>query len=456
MPNREALFISHATPEHNAFARWLGAKLGAMGYEVWADVMRLRGGADWARLLEEALRNRSVKLLVACAPKSMDKQGVRNEIEIGAELAKELSDPEFTIPLRLEPYKPHVRIAQAQYIDFSSSWATGLAELVDLLINVHKIPRSPGRDVGDWLASQSDGATRLIPQQERLESNWLRVQSAPNNLYYCEPPSGFPLERFHARGLHTSPVVPVGNGVLTFAEPGGDGLIAPDMPATALDRISLEAFLSDGWERLGIVHYDARRQFSDLGNQAFEKYLNSRGLSPFEGANKRLSWWGAIGTAPLTKVRFNWPEQKGLRQIIGQSKKRGIHWHYAISGQLRSAPVQHLRVFSRLVFSENGKDAITDAKLTHRLRRSFAKSWRNARWRDMLSAFLWWVSEGKNHIAMPVSQTRYLVLELPPMSFDSPVKVLHPGDAPPDDDDPDVDESELDEDDDPDEQVTVA
>ncbi len=47
--NREALFISHANPEDNAFARWLGAKLAAMGYEVWADVMRLHGGFDWSR-----------------------------------------------------------------------------------------------------------------------------------------------------------------------------------------------------------------------------------------------------------------------------------------------------------------------------------------------------------------------------------------------------------------------
>ena len=41
-----ALFISHAAPDDNAFALWLGAKLGARGYEVWADVLRLRGGDD--------------------------------------------------------------------------------------------------------------------------------------------------------------------------------------------------------------------------------------------------------------------------------------------------------------------------------------------------------------------------------------------------------------------------
>jgi hypothetical protein len=33
---REALFISHASPEDNAFTLWLDAKLTALGYEVFA------------------------------------------------------------------------------------------------------------------------------------------------------------------------------------------------------------------------------------------------------------------------------------------------------------------------------------------------------------------------------------------------------------------------------------
>jgi hypothetical protein len=44
---RTALFISHATPESNAFTLWLGAKLSVLGFEVFADVMRLKGGNDW-------------------------------------------------------------------------------------------------------------------------------------------------------------------------------------------------------------------------------------------------------------------------------------------------------------------------------------------------------------------------------------------------------------------------
>src|SRR6266849_6942601 len=154
MHSREALFISHANPEDNAFARWLGAKLAAMGYEVWADVMRLRGGSDWSRELEVALRTRAIKMLLVGTPIAVDKQGVRNEIEIGAQLSSSLNDPEFIIPLRLKTYEAPFRIVQAQYVDFSEGWAAGLAELVELISNVYKIPRRrSGKPIADWLIS---------------------------------------------------------------------------------------------------------------------------------------------------------------------------------------------------------------------------------------------------------------------------------------------------------------
>jgi hypothetical protein len=65
---REALFISHASPEDNAFTLWLGAKLSALGYEVFADVLRLRGGDDWERILEDAIRAKAAKVLLVATP----------------------------------------------------------------------------------------------------------------------------------------------------------------------------------------------------------------------------------------------------------------------------------------------------------------------------------------------------------------------------------------------------
>lgn len=445
MPVREALFISHANPEDNAFARWLGAKLAAMGYEVWADVMRLRGGSDWSRDLEEALRVRAVKMLLVCTPAGLDKQGVRNEVEIGAQLAREINDREFIIPLQLEPYTAPFRIVQAQYVDFSHSWAAGLAELVELLVNVHNIPRRPGRPMDDWLAAQSVGATRLVRRSERLTSNWLSFRKLPQFVRYCEPPSGFPIEQFQNRALHRWPVVPFNSGVLTFASPDKDGWLAQNIPARTICDISVNKFLNKGWKQLNIEAYEARRYFSDLGNQAFESFLHGRQLTSYDVSGGRRVWWGNIKTVPHTQIQFDWPEQKGRRQIIGASEKRRIHWHYAVGVQVRTAPRRHLRLSARLIFSENGLDALRDTRRMHRLRRSFAKSWRNARWRDMQLAFLWWLADGHSEIELSVSDVEHMVLTLPTVSFTAPVSVLHAGEEPPDEDDPDVELDDWDE-----------
>jgi len=436
--NREALFISHSTPADNAFVRWLGAKLTALGFEVWADVLQLHGGADWSRDLEEALRNRAIKMLLVCTQAGLERQGVRNEIEIGAELARDLNDREFIIPLRLESYRPPFRIAQAQYVDFSRSWAAGLTELVDLLVNIHRIPRTLGRPVESWLAVQSEGATRLVQRSERLISNWLLFRRLPTKIYYCERGAEFSLEDFQNRALHPWPVVPFYAGVLTFARPDNAGLLSPGMPAREHCGLALRKFLEEGWERLGIRAHEARRQFSDLGNHAIDIFLKNRGLTCYEGTFGRSAWWGTIRMVPPTQISFQWPDVKGRRQIIGQSEKRSAFWHYAISPQVRTSPVRHLRIASRLIFSQNGLDAIEDVKRMHRLRRSFAKSWRNARWRDMQLAFLWWLANGNSEIKVPVSPDDAMILAVPPMSFRSPVSVLHAGEEPPDEDDPDV------------------
>src|SRR5690349_5750818 len=101
---RRAVFISHANPEDNTFTVWLGAKLAALGYDVWADVLRLRGGQDWQRRLEQALRDEAVKVLLVGTPAAVDKQGVRNEIQIAHDVAKRIGDQEFIVPLRLAPF----------------------------------------------------------------------------------------------------------------------------------------------------------------------------------------------------------------------------------------------------------------------------------------------------------------------------------------------------------------
>src|SRR5262245_59602520 len=115
---RNELFISHASPEDNAFTLWLGSRLSAAGYEVWADVLRLHGGQDWQLLLEDALRNKAFKVLLVGTASGVQKQGVRNEIQIASDVGRKISDLAFIIPLCLELFDAAFLIAHAQFIDF--------------------------------------------------------------------------------------------------------------------------------------------------------------------------------------------------------------------------------------------------------------------------------------------------------------------------------------------------
>lgn len=434
---RTALFISHATPEDNHFVRWLGAKLTVMGYEVWADVMRLRGGSDWSRELENALRKRAVKMLLVCTPSGLDKRGVRNEIEMGANLARQLGDDEFIVPLRLEPYEAPFRVAHAQYIDFKNSWARGLVELTELL-EEKGIPKGKPSQMQTWLEGHAEGSSKLVVRSEPLVSNWLEIEVQPDMVHYCEPPVGSSIERFQLRNCHTWPCVPHRGGVITFASPDASGLMGGDLPGKVVSSIRTKAFLEAGWAEYGIEAYQAQNMYTDIGSQAFDGYCSRRGMKGYMGSGKRLSWWADIKTAPLDKVKFDWGYRRGARQIIGHSEKRRVHWHYAININLRAFPLRHLRIAARLVFSENGMDAIEDVRRAHGLRRSLAKGWRNARWRDMLCAFLWWLSDNTSQLMLPVAEGAYISARIPPLQFSCPVSVPESDEEPADDDDPEI------------------
>ncbi len=250
---RHALFISHATPEDNHFVRWLGAKLTAMGYEVWADVMRLSGGDDWSRKLEDALRKRAAKMLLVCTPTGLEKQGVRNEIQIASDLARKLDDKSFIIPLRLDVYEAPFLVAQTQYIDFKPSWARGLAELVTLL-RERQFPRGNPDAMETWLDAQSAGSDKLIERSEPLVSNWLQVSRQPKSIHFCESPVGAQLEPFLIRQNHSFPAVPHRTGVVTFAVPDDEGWLGPSLHGKKALSMLTEDFLHAGWPTLGIVN----------------------------------------------------------------------------------------------------------------------------------------------------------------------------------------------------------
>ena len=415
--DRNVVFITHANPEDNPFAIWLGAKLASAGYEVWADVLRLRGGQDWQRLLEETIRLRACKVLFAANQVAVSKQGVRNEIQIASDTEKKLGASDFIIPLRLGDFEKPFLVAQAQYIDFKQSWASGLKELLETLQNTYKVPRANG-NIGTWLDLQLINGKKLTDSAERLTSTWLEIRHLPQWIYYN--PDFESVSKDY-------PKVQYRDGAITCVKQKG-----PDCVSRRITHL-----LAAGWPALELAANDGWKKFADIANQAFGNVLRDKGLKSHEMASPQLAWW-VPPTGPQGRLSFKWPGISGSRQIQGISTKRKVRWHFGISAAFSGVPFHHFRLKSRLIFTQDGNNPLDSAARSHTLRRSFAKGWRNARWRDMLLSFLYWFGDGTTVIDVPVAPDEALVLSLPPIAFDCPVGVEDTPDGAQDDDDPDV------------------
>ena len=442
--NRNALFISHANPEDNAFTLWLGARLAAAGYEVWADVLRLRGGHDWQRILEDALRNKARKVLFVGSPNGARKQGVRNEIQIAHNVGKRIEDAEFIIPLRVSRFDAPFLIAHAQYIDFESSWATGFAELLETLENTYRIPRSQDKiteSVDHWRAVQLRHAKRIIEGEERLISNWLSITELPDTVAFYDFRAGISIDASTEKMSTCEwPLVPYHRGFLSFADLTDlEQHFGPELPLFRAARTSTADFLDAGWEEKRIERFDARNQFSNLVRQAFERLFRERGLQPYEMANEQYAWWANVETIPRKQFSFNWPDGlAGRRQLTGYSKTRGLYWHYGVSVRPRVFPHLHVKFVGRVIFSEDGERPIDSASRMHRLRRSFCRSWRNPKWRDMLLTFVHWLADdGNDALLVPVGANQTIAVRLPASSGWTPFAI-----ATDDDDQVDVDSAD--------------
>jgi hypothetical protein len=430
MEQRPAVFISHANPEDNEFTIWLGSHLSAAGYEVWADVLTLRGGEDWARKLEKALRERAFKVLLVGTPWGVEKQGVRNEIQIATEVAKRLGDDAFVIPLRLQQYDSPFQIVQAQYIDFMNGWGQGLSELLQTL-DGYKVPRLPSSNtesVNNWRGAQLAKARVVQHAPEALISNWLRVSEWPNSIGYFEFQGAGSEER--VKGLIENcrwPVAPFGRGFFSCADKADfrseDGTLLP----TSLEKEWwLPHFLENGDQDRSIDRREARRIVTQLTKCALENKFRDSNLAKYEFSAGVTGWWVPSGLITDDKVSFKWDKgPSGRRNLVGEAAVGAskYKWHFGASGRPWVSGNPHVRIVSRVIFSTDGITALDDVKYMHRLRRSVPKSWRNARWRDMLLAFLFWLSKGERYVCLKMGSVSVIKLEVPPISMICPVSV---------------------------------
>ncbi len=189
MKERRLVFISHANPENNEFASWLGTRLTAAGYEVWADLLNLLGGETFWRDIGDAIKEEAATVIVALSHESYKKDGVLNEIALAVNTGRQLNKQQFIIPILLDdlPFSDFPeQLIRLNAIDFSPNWADGFSKLLKTLKDT-QVPQSTG-DFGEALASwqkfklRQSASTSDTP--ESVFSNWFQICSLPSHINF--------------------------------------------------------------------------------------------------------------------------------------------------------------------------------------------------------------------------------------------------------------------------------
>lgn len=422
---RDLIFISKATPGDDQFVLWLAPRLEAAGYKVFADIFDLDAGDEWRGKLTAALQTQAIKMLLCCSDETLARRGVREEIAIAEDLTKQLQDPNFIIPLKIRTFKKLFGIGGLQYVDFESGWAKGLASLLKSL-EKQQVPKAGGGVIQpEWYAYLRRHAVEVEAVPEVLTSNWLRIVGMPDRLNYLVPRNRASETLLRKLGASFEyPMAEFGDGFLTFAssfdlaehfEQVGPFRVERDFDVLEI----IESRTPDA----GIEIRNAKSIMMNLLRQAWEKHCAKEGFLAHTFSSG-LSFH--VGEHKLgLKKRVSWGRQGERRNSMLRGVSRKKIWEYGVSVIPSLFPYPHMRLKSRVLFSDIGERnkpiIIPDTKTQFRLRRSVCSGWRNKAWHGRVMAFMELLAGDSPYVGLAVGSGSSITIDAMPIQFTAPV-----------------------------------
>lgn len=425
---REAIFISHATPEDNDCVRWLGSKLELAGYRVWHDLARLKGGDYFWDKIEAAIRNDSFRFIAVVSKVAVGKQGVKDEWAVAGTIERAV--PGFIIPVRIDgiPFSDvPISLHRKNLIDFASGWHKGLAALVDTLEEA-QAPKAFSPDPSlarHWLPELKEGAIVRTDAKETLDSTWLRIHSLPPAIETARI-LGKDREIKVTEENRKLPWFEHEDRIVGFAK-GSDlvSLMAKSVMLKAANAAETTTFIEQG-STLGdkdVPWWEARKRVGNLVRQAWELAMEAKGFaSVYQASGRRIFYATPELTGGRGKfVRYeDFDGKKRIKALNGKSERREACWAYGVGMVTSFDEPWRVELRHAVIFTDDDGKPIEDALKAHRLRRGFCKSWWNEHWRTLMRAFLWLASEGKPELFLPVGSGRSISLCSTPIQFEAP------------------------------------
>lgn len=445
-PARTVLFISKATPGDDEFALWLAPRLEAAGYETFADILSLQTGDRWRKIITSTLQDRAIKMLLCCSDETLARDNVQEEVGIGLDLAKELGDPKFIMPLRLKSHKKVLGIGELQYTDFTRGWAEGLEKLLEQLQR-QKVKGNPAKIAinPNWEIFRRRSAIPLIDEPERLTSNWIRVAECPDTIHYFEPSGAMDANVLSgACDMLPFPVIARDRGFYVFGtEAEMNEALKDTGRVTEKHAFKLTEFLDKGARELNLKNRDAQNIINAMYRKAWHNFCRKRGLVEYV-YSKDSGFHVGAKNAKLGQ-RIPWGQQGEKRSSMLRNTAKGHVWQFGVTGIPTFWPFHHFKLKSRVLFAppnlNDAGEAYDNKDKQHRLRRSVCTGWRNKQWHGRIRAFLELLAGESAFITLELGPSSVLLLDASLLLFTSPVSTALPNVMA--EDDEEADESTL-------------
>lgn len=437
--SKDTVFISHANPEDNDLAVWLTLQLTNLGYKVWCDQVKFKGGEDFWGQAEEIIRNNAIRVLFITTRNSQAKEGTLKELAVADKTRKTLNTPDFIIPLHADAALSHgdfkSEIIRQISIPFTNNWAEGLKQLVDKLEkeNIPKFAHINSAYVNQWWENERFSAQNFLDKPEKYTSNWLPITSLPENLYF----HNFHIKDYWKSDAQHCPCRLYKDYLVTFAEQDEfshlvkEGIYPNGYKIEETKNINVNDIIEGRLKSEFITLEDAERILISLINKAWDKNLVTKGLSSY-----RLS--SARGTAFYPKKNYLLKDKIHFKTDSGKSSWRSFvgtktiwpdkeyHWHYGISTSCQIQPFMIFIVHSHIIFTSDGERIISDAQKQHSLRRKVGKDWWNNDWRDRLVNLIRHFANDNGNLVIKLSNRKELICSSTFIEMESPVSYKDP------------------------------
>lgn len=440
MTDRQLIFISHANPEDNEFASWLGTRLTAAGYDVWADVFRLVGGEAFWRDIGQAIKEDAAIVIVALSRNSYRKDGVLDEIALAVGTGRKLQKSSFVAPVRLDdlPFSEFPeQLIRLNAIDFAGNWADGLSRVLEVLQKAAVPQRQTelGTALDMWRQFRLRQTAAVTMNAETVLSNWFPITSLPSHVNFSRFNTSQDGMKKALQEFRT-PTAPYMRLAGSFADTAT--LQLETSPQVALEhayRIPLGDIIEG--QRTGgpgITRQDGRNMVTSLLRQGWERFVEQRGLLKYEFSHGH-AWFLPLGLVEGNIARFVDQEGKTRRRLlVGRSEKRNVYWHLAVSAKVMIAEPARLILRPHVVFTADGKTPLASKARSARLRKSFCKMWWNDRWRDLVRAFASFLAEENATFELPLGGDATATVAAKSITFVAPLSLPGDGSEPVDDD----------------------